>query len=301
MIQFIFAFDFSANWLLDNFSFLVFDRSEDGRLLLVLDHEGALRGFLILLPLDLIVFFLAGFLIALSLARSESCRVLNDEGARLGVLLAMLLVARAATCSAWGLVVLNDEGARGFDDGGDGRGCFGLDVPSTLIFLEEALFDFLILGIFFCAGSIFIHALSRFLLGALTFLVARLGLPIRAGAGILLCTIDLGDEGVLVILIDAMAAVWWLDLAARGFDGRSHAVCALVGEGILFTGGLGLALGTFLLLFFRRRIGAVLAVSSRSILFIVCRCSFLGEFLLRGRSRPRKFFITAKVAVPLLT
>ena len=72
--------------------------------------------------------------------------------------------------------MLNDEGARGFDDGGDGRGCFGLDVPSTLIFLEEALFDFLILGIFFCAGSIFIHALSRFLLGALTFLVARLGL-----------------------------------------------------------------------------------------------------------------------------
>ena len=102
--------------------------------------------------------------------------------------------------------MLNDEGARGFDDGGDGRGCFRLDVPSTLTFLEEALFDFLIRGIFFCAGSIFIHALSRFLLGALTFLVARLGLPIRAGAGIVFCTIDLGDEGVLLILICSLAA-----------------------------------------------------------------------------------------------
>ena len=100
IIQFIFAFDFSANWLLVDFSFLVFDRSEDGRLLLVLDHEGALRGVSILLPLDFIVIFLAVFLVAFSLARSESCRVLNDEGARLGFLLAFLLVARAASCSA---------------------------------------------------------------------------------------------------------------------------------------------------------------------------------------------------------
>ena len=100
--------------------------------------------------------------------------------------------------------MLNDEGARGFDDGGEEIGCF--DVPSTPTFLEEALFNFLIRGIFFCAGSIFVHALSRFLLCALTFLVARLGLPIRAGAGILFCTIDLGDEGVLLILIFALAA-----------------------------------------------------------------------------------------------
>ena len=152
-------------------------------------------------------------------------------------------------------------------------------------------------GILFCVGRIFVHALWRFLLCVLTFLVARLGLTIRAGAGVLLflCTIDLDDEGVLAIDFD-MAAGWWLDLAV---DGRSHTGHALVSGGILFTGGLGGALGTFLFLFFRC-IGAFLAAfSSRSVLFFVCRCSFLREFLLRGRSRPLNFFITAKVTVPL--
>ena len=109
----------------------------------MLDGKGALGSFLISLPLVLFAFFLAGFLISFALARSESCRVLNDDGSRLGFLLALLFV-RATSCLAWSLGVLNNEGACRLDDGGEGRGLF--DAPSTPTFLEEVLFIFLMRG-----------------------------------------------------------------------------------------------------------------------------------------------------------
>jgi len=83
-----------------------------------------------------------------------------------------------------------------------------------------------------------------------TFLVARPGLPIWAGAVMLsfLRTINLGGDGELVVVL-TMAAGWRLDLAD---EGKSHARCALVLWRIWSTGGLGVALRTFLLLFFCR-------------------------------------------------